>query len=75
MKFPNMFETEHIHVGPGKLYDGVEFVGISASSGPLQFVWTMSIEQTRAMGEYLLKLADSAEKPDVKPWHMQGVTV
>lgn len=75
MKFHNIYETEHINVLPGKLYDGVEYVGITASAGPMQFVWTMSIEQTRAMGEYLIKLADGAEKPDAKPWHMQGVTV
>lgn len=61
MKFPNMFETEHINVLPGKLYDGMPYVGITASAGPLQFVWTMSPAQTRAMGQHMVELADQSE--------------
>jgi hypothetical protein len=60
MQFSNIYETEHISVLPGLLYKGVEYVGIFSSSGPLQFVWTMSVKQAREMGEHLIKLADEA---------------
>lgn len=61
MKFFNMFGTDSISVMPGKLYDETHYVGMSASAGSLQFVWTMSTAEARTMGQYLLEIANQAE--------------
>jgi hypothetical protein len=62
MKFHNMFETEQITVLAGQLFTDEPYVGISHATGSLTFVWTMSIEQARALGRHLVSLAEADDE-------------
>lgn len=59
MKFPNLFETDTINVTGATLYDHTPCVWMTSSAGSLQFIFTMSPEQARVVGEYLIELADN----------------